>query len=93
MTLQGHTQENRFFLVGFHRTEQLTIMQVLVEDYGQSSFIKRFHNNRPNSFEVGKQVENGEKEEQNERQPESESTEPAQSVHYLVHISKHGLET
>lgn len=44
--------------------------QVPMEDYGQASLIKGFHNNRTNSFVIGKQVENSEQEEQDERQPE-----------------------
>lgn len=72
-----HTQENRLFLVGFCRTEQSTFKQVLMEDDGQSSFIQGFHNNRPNSFVIGKKVENGEKEKQGECQPEIISRELA----------------
>lgn len=70
MRFKGHTQEHRLLLIGLRWTEQLTIKQVPMKDYGQASLVKCFHNNRTNSFVIGKQVENSEQEKQDERQPE-----------------------
>lgn len=54
-----------------------------MEDYGQASLIKGFHNNRTNSFVIGKQVEKSEQEEQGECQPVWKNTNQVSGTHLI----------
>lgn len=69
---RGFTQKHRLAPIGFRWTQDLSVKQVPTEDDCQTSFVQRLHDDRPDSFVVGKQVECGEEEEENERQPEED---------------------
>lgn len=82
------TQKHRLSLIGFCRTQDLSVKQIPTEDDRQTGFVQRLHDDRPDSFIVGKQVERSEEEEENKRQPKEEEEQQRQHklISQLIHI-------
>lgn len=62
------TQENWFSLIGLWGAQDLSVSQVLLQYDGKPRIVESFHDNRAHGLVVGKEVEDGEEEEEAESQ-------------------------
>lgn len=62
------TKEHWFSLIGLQRAQDLPVSQVLQQNDGEPRLVESFHDNRTHGLVVGKEVEDGEEEEEAEGQ-------------------------